>query len=83
MTAINKSVWKVGHVLSRKGLIAAACQMRDISQAWEQNPSLGKIEATQLLNELYLHEKSIDYLLWRELCSQIDTEELKGGLIAK
>ena len=62
----REDIWRVGHVLSRTGLIEAACQMRDVANDFD-----GKAEATlrakEILDRLYLQDCFIDEALWHDL----------------
>ena len=66
----REEIWRLGHLLSRKGLIEAACQMRDVA-----NDVDGKGRATcrakEILDRLYLQDCSIDEALWHNLSERL------------
>ena len=68
---MNRTVWKVGHVLSRKGLIDAACQMRDAANSWSEDNDAARSEALGIVDRLYRTDSFIDESTWRELRDRI------------
>ena len=62
----QEDIWRIGHVLSRKGLIEAACQMRDVAKGVDGAEGAA-ISARRILDRLYLQEYLIDEALWHDL----------------
>jgi hypothetical protein len=71
---MNKRIWKIGHILSRRGLIGAACQMRDIAQMRGVEGYDGEAEALRVLDRLYYENGFIDKETW---------QTLRGALLKK
>ncbi len=62
----REDIWRIGHVLSRKGLIEAACQMRDVANAVDREGG-SELRAKAILDRLYFQDCLIDEALWRDL----------------
>ena len=62
----REDIWRIGHVLSRKGLIEAACQMRDVANDVDGEGS-SKLRVKEILDRLYFQDCFIDKALWHEL----------------
>lgn len=72
MNKIHKNIWLIGHTLSRKGLIDAACQMRDVANAWHDEGYDGELEAIGILDRLYYKDRFIDEALWQSLRREVE-----------
>ena len=72
MHDMNRAVWLIGHTLSRKGLIDAACQMRDVANAWGDDGCDGESEAIGILDRLYHEDRFIDEALWQSLRGEVE-----------
>ena len=68
MTApvFQEEIWRIGHVLSRRGLIEAACQMRNVANGVDGEEGAA-ISTRGILDRLYLQECLIDEALWHDL----------------
>ena len=62
----REDIWRIGHVLSRKGLIEAACQMRDVANDVDGEGS-SELRVKEILDRLYFQDCFIDKALWHEL----------------
>ena len=62
----REDIWRIGHVLSRKGLIEAACQMRDVANDVDGEGS-SELRVKEILDRLYFQNCFIDKALWHEL----------------
>ena len=66
----REDIWRVGHVLSRTGLIEAACQMRDVANNFD-GEAAATLRAKEILDRLYLQDCSIDEALWHDLSQRL------------
>jgi len=63
---LNRNVWLVGHALSMRGLIDAACQVRDVANSQDERGRRLQL-AGKILDRLYYEDRFIDWLAWIEL----------------
>ena len=62
----REDIWRIGHVLSRMGLIEAACQMRDVANDVDGEGG-SELRAKEILDRLYFQDCFIDKALWHDL----------------
>jgi len=67
----REDIWRIGHVLSRKGLIEAACQMRNVANDVDGEGG-SEFRAKEILDRLYFQDWFIDEALWYELSERLD-----------
>ena len=67
----REDIWRIGHVLSRKGLIEAACQMRDVANDVDGEGG-SESRAKEILDRLYFQDCFIDEALWHDLSARRD-----------
>ncbi len=69
----REEIWRIGHLLSRKGLLEAACQMRDVANDVDGEGEAA-LRAKEILDRLYLQECFIDEALWNDLNEKLHPE---------
>ena len=57
---MDRNIWLAGHALSMRGLIAAACQTRDVANS-DDEPEQRLKSAEDILDRLYYEDRSIDW----------------------
>ena len=67
----RENIWRIGHILSRKGLIEAACQMRDVANDVDGEGG-SELRAAEILDRLYFQDCFIDQALWHDLRERQD-----------
>ena len=65
------------HLLSRKGLIDAACQMRDVANEVDGEGEAA-LRAKEILDRLYLQECFIDEALWYDLKEKLQIRSARS-----
>ena len=65
------------HLLSRKGLIEAACQMRDVANDVDGEGEAALV-AKEILDRLYLQECFIDEALWYDLNEKLQIRSARS-----
>ena len=65
------------HLLSRKGLIEAACQMRDVANDVDGEGEAA-LRAKEILDRLYLQECFIDEALWYDLNEKLQIRSARS-----
>lgn len=71
---MKRDIWLVGHALSMRGLIDAACQTRDVANSYDEDNARLR-SAKDILDRLYYQDRSIDWHTWRELHRMLDGAE--------
>ena len=71
---MDKLIWKVGHILSRRGLIAEACELRFVSLDDDAGREAQRATATRVVDRL-LRGRSIDERLHGELASALESPD--------
>ncbi len=67
---MDRNIWLAGHALSMRGLIAAACQTRDVANS-DDEPEDRLNSAEDILDRLYYEDRSIDWHTLQELLGTI------------
>ena len=73
----REEIWRIGHLLSRKGLIEAACQMRDLANDVDGEGEAA-LRAKEILDRLYLQECFIDEALWYDLNERLQIRSARS-----
>ena len=73
----REEIWRIGHLLSRKGLIEAACQMRDVANDVDGEGEAA-LRAKEILDRLYLQECFIDEALWYDFNEKLQIRSARS-----
>ena len=71
---MDRNIWLAGHALSMRGLIAAACQTRDMANS-DDEAEVRLKSAEDILDRLYYDDHSIDWNTRQKLLGTIRSAE--------